>query len=44
MSAVVYLRISQDRTGQRAGIERQRENCLGHAADLGFTGPAVVHR
>lgn len=28
MTAAVYLRISQDRTGQQAGIQRQREDCL----------------
>ncbi|GAA2188755.1 hypothetical protein GCM10009786_19050 [Leucobacter alluvii] len=25
---VVYLRISEDRTGAEAGVERQRQNCL----------------
>jgi len=26
MTAAVYLRISQDRTGQRAGVQRQQED------------------
>lgn len=39
--AVIYLRISQDRTGQQAGIQRQREDCLTLAAQLGITGPLV---
>ena len=26
---VVYLRISEDRTGAEAGVERQRQDCLG---------------
>ncbi|WP_210727061.1 recombinase family protein [Sanguibacter hominis] len=37
----VYLRISQDRTGLQAGIQRQQEDCLAHAAKLGFTDPQV---
>lgn len=39
--AVVYLRISQDRTGQQAGIQRQREDCLTLAAQLGIPDPLV---
>lgn len=39
--AAVYLRISQDRTGLQAGIQRQREDCAAHAAKLGFTDPQV---
>lgn len=39
--AVVYLRISQDRTGQQAGIQRQQEDCLALAAQLGITDPLV---
>lgn len=39
--AVVYLRISQDRTGQQAGIQRQQEDCLALAARLGITDPLV---
>lgn len=39
--AAVYLRISQDRTGQQAGIGRQREDCLAHAARLGFADPII---
>ncbi|WP_409264087.1 recombinase family protein [Microbacterium aquimaris] len=37
--AAVYLRISQDRTGLQAGIQRQQEDCAAHAAKLGFTDP-----
>ena len=25
---IVYLRISEDRTGAEAGVERQRQDCL----------------
>lgn len=32
----VYLRISEDRTGQEAGVERQREDCLLLAGRLGI--------
>lgn len=39
--AAVYLRISQDRTGLHAGIQRQQEDCAAHAAKLGFTEPHV---
>ncbi|WP_454151187.1 recombinase family protein [Microbacterium lacticum] len=39
--AAVYLRISQDRTGLQAGIHRQQEDCLAHAAKLGFADPQV---
>lgn len=40
-SAVVYLRISQDRTGSEAGVERQREDCLALAARLELGVPEV---
>ena len=33
---LVYLRISEDRTGEEAGVERQRADCLGLCARLGF--------
>lgn len=36
MRAAVYLRISQDRTGEGAGVERQREDCLALAKQLGW--------
>lgn len=39
--AAVYLRISHDRTGLQAGIQRQQEDCAAHAAKLGFTDPRV---
>ena len=35
-SELVYLRISEDRTGQEAGVERQREDCLLLADRLGI--------
>ena len=35
--AAVYLRISKDKTGQRAGIDRQRADCLALAERLGWT-------
>ena len=38
---VVYLRISEDRTGAEAGVERQREDCLEMCGRLGITDPAV---
>lgn len=38
---VVYLRISEDRTGAEAGVERQREDCLEMCARLGITDPAI---
>lgn len=36
MDAVVYVRISQDRTGEEAGVERQREDCLRRANERGW--------
>lgn len=36
-TAALYLRISQDRTGEAAGIERQRDDCHAKAASLGLT-------
>lgn len=38
---VVYLRISEDRTGAEAGVDRQRQDCLDLCARLGITEPAV---
>lgn len=35
--AAVYLRISQDPTGQAAGVTRQREDCLELVAQQGWT-------
>lgn len=35
-TAVVYLRISQDRTGEEAGVSRQREDCVQRCADRGW--------
>ena len=40
-TAVIYVRISQDPTGERAGVERQRSDSLRLAADRGFTVEAV---
>ena len=37
----MYLRISQDRTGLHAGVQRQQEDCLALADQLGFTDPQV---
>jgi len=39
--AVVYLRISQDRVGEEAGVTRQREDCLRRCAERGWTVVAV---
>ena len=33
---LVYLRISEDRTGEEAGVERQWTDCLGLCTRLGF--------
>ena len=38
---VVYLRISEDRTGAEAGVERQRQDCLELCARLGISDPAI---
>ncbi|MGO1266876.1 MAG: hypothetical protein ACTMIY_09625 [Microbacterium gubbeenense] len=38
---VVYLRISEDRTGAEAGVDRQRQDCLEMCARLGINDPAV---
>ena len=38
---VVYLRISEDRTGAEAGVDRQRQDCLDLCARLGISEPAV---
>ena len=38
---VVYLRISEDRTGAEAGVDRQRQDCLDLCARLGITEHAV---
>ncbi|RCS61233.1 recombinase family protein [Microbacterium sp. JB110] len=39
--AAVYLRISQDRAGERAGVQRQQEDCLALATQLGYEDPLV---
>ncbi|MGA8331522.1 MAG: recombinase family protein, partial [Mycobacterium sp.] len=41
MRAAVYTRISQDATGQRAGVTRQLEDCEALADRLGWQ---VIHR
>ncbi|MBF5081381.1 recombinase family protein [Quadrisphaera sp. INWT6] len=41
VSAVVYLRISQDRVGEEAGVTRQREDCARRCAERGWTVVAV---
>lgn len=38
---VVYLRISEDRTGAEAGVERQRQDCLDLCHRLGVLEPVV---
>lgn len=37
---LVYLRISEDRTGEEAGVDRQRDDCLALCGRLGLTVPA----
>ncbi|WP_369044716.1 recombinase family protein [Sinomonas sp. P10A9] len=41
MNAIVYLRISQDRAGLQAGVERQREACLRRCEERGWAVLAV---
>lgn len=36
MKASIYVRISQDRAGERAGVTRQREDCLRRANERGW--------
>lgn len=36
MLAAIYLRISQDRTGEELGVDRQREACLAHVERRGW--------
>jgi DNA invertase Pin-like site-specific DNA recombinase len=36
MQAAIYTRISQDRTGEAAGVTRQREDCIALADELGW--------
>lgn len=36
MRAAVYLRISQDKTGEQAGVTRQREDCLALVDEQGW--------
>lgn len=38
---VVYLRISEDRTGPEAGVDRQRQDCLDLCHHLGVENPGV---
>ena len=40
--AVVYVRMSQDRSGEGAGVERQEESCRGLALARGWDVVAVV--
>lgn len=37
MRAILYLRISQDKTGLQAGVTRQREDCEKRCRDRGWT-------
>lgn len=41
VNAIVYLRISSDRTGLEAGVSRQREDCLQRCAERGWTVASV---
>jgi site-specific DNA recombinase len=41
VKAIVYLRISQDRTGEEAGVDRQRQDCLQRAQERGWDIAAV---
>jgi site-specific DNA recombinase len=42
LTAVVYARISDDRSGKAAGVARQQEDCLELAGRLGLTVTAVL--
>ncbi|GAA1276889.1 recombinase family protein [Arthrobacter pascens] len=41
MKAIIYLRISDDRTGLQLGVSRQREDCERKAAERGLTVAAI---
>jgi site-specific DNA recombinase len=41
VNAIVYLRISEDRTGQEAGVTRQREDCERRCQERGWRIVAV---
>jgi site-specific DNA recombinase len=41
VKAIVYLRISSDRTGLEAGVTRQREDCLQRCSERGWTVVSV---
>ncbi|MGO4143451.1 recombinase family protein [Paenarthrobacter sp. YAF11_1] len=41
MKAIIYLRISDDRTGQQLGVSRQREDCERKAKERGLEVVAV---
>lgn len=38
---LVYVRISEDRTGEEAGVGRQRSDCLDLCDRLGLSDPEV---
>lgn len=42
VKALVYVRISQDRTGEQAGVTRQKEDCLKRAAERGWPVTEVL--
>ncbi|MFI2486113.1 recombinase family protein [Promicromonospora kroppenstedtii] len=42
VTAAVYVRISQDRSGLQAGVLRQQEDCLDLAVRLGLEDPVVL--
>src|SRR3954447_673131 len=41
LNAIAYLRISSDRTGQKAGVDRQREDCERRCRERGWDVVAV---
>ena len=41
-TAAIYVRISQDKTGRKAGVRRQRSDCEAKAAELGLNVVEVV--
>jgi site-specific DNA recombinase len=42
MAVVVYVRISSDRTGERAGVDRQTDDCLSLCERLGLENPTIL--
>lgn len=42
VAVVVYVRISSDRTGERAGVDRQTEDCVKLCERLGLETPIIL--